>query len=143
MKISGIGSKGPATGARKTDKTDRKGEFKQALVESMDSMEEAHAVETPVGITAVDALLVIQQVDGSAERDARRRLVRHGELLLDGLEDLRHGLLMGEIPSARMAALAQSVRSRREACSDPRLAALLDEIELRVEVELAKLSRDF
>jgi len=49
---------------------------------------------------------------------------------------------MGEIPSARMAALAQSVRSRREACSDPRLAALLDEIELRVEVELAKLSRD-
>lgn len=142
MKISGIGSKGPATGARKAEKSDKKGEFKQALIESMDSMEDAHAVEAPAGITAVDALLIVQQVDSSTEREARRRLVRHGEVLLDGLEDLRHGLLMGEIPKARMTALAQSVRSRREACSDPRLAALLDEIELRVEVELAKLSRN-
>jgi hypothetical protein len=141
MKISGIGSKGATTGARKADKSEKKGAFKQALVESMDSMEDAHAVETPAGVTAIDALLIVQQVDGSTEREARRRMVRHGEALLDGLEDLRHGLLMGEIPKSRMTALAESVRNRREACSDPRLAALLDEIELRVEVELAKLSR--
>ena len=141
MKISGVGSKGATTGARKTEKSDRKGEFKAALIESMDAMEEMHAVEAPAGMTALDSLLMIQQVDGSVEREARRRLVRRGEELLDGLEDLRHGLLMGEIPKARMMALAQSVRSRRENCGDPRLGALLDEIELRVEVELAKLSR--
>ncbi|TAN78788.1 MAG: flagellar assembly protein FliX [Magnetospirillum sp.] len=142
MKISGVGSKGAATGARKTEKNDRKGEFKAALIESMDAMEQAHAVETPAGITAIDALLVVQQVDNSTERESRRRLVRRGEELLDGLEDLRHGLLMGEIPKDKMMVLAQSVRSRRENCGDPRLGALLDEIELRVEVELAKLSRN-
>jgi hypothetical protein len=32
------------------------------------------------------------------------------------------------------------VRSRRDAPSDPHLTELLNEIELRVEVELAKLS---
>ncbi len=142
MKISGVGSKGTTIGARKADKTEKKGEFRQALIESMDAMEEAHAVEAPGGITGVDALLVVQQVDGSVEREARRRLVKRGEQLLDGLEDLRHGLLMGEIPKERMVALAQSVRVRREHCADPRLGALLDEIELRVEVELAKLSRN-
>jgi len=140
MKISGVGAKGSATGARKTDKSQSKGEFRQALIDSMGSMEEAHAVETPVGISGVDALLMVQQVDNSVERDTRRRLVRRGEELLDGLEDLRHGLLMGDIPKEKMMALAQMVRSRRENCGDPRLGALLDEIELRVEVELAKLS---
>ncbi|CAA7620236.1 Flagellar assembly protein fliX [Candidatus Terasakiella magnetica] len=141
MKISGVGSTGTAGGARKAAKTDGKGAFKKALIDSMDSMEEAHAVETPVGISSVDALLVVQGMDNSTEREARRRLVRRGEELLDGLEDLRHGLLMGEIPKEKMVALSQMVRTRRESCGDPRLAAVLDEIELRVEVELAKLSR--
>jgi hypothetical protein len=141
MKISGVGSKGSVTGARKTEKSQGKGEFRRALIESMDSMEEAHAVETPAGVSSVDALLMVQQMDDATEREARRRLVKRGEQLLDGLEELRHGLLMGEIPKERMMSLAQSVRMRRENSSDPRLGALLDEIELRVEVELAKLSR--
>ena len=141
MKISRVGSKGAAGGTRKTEKSDRKGEFKAALIESMDAVEETYAVETPAGISGIDALIMVQQVDNSAERESRRRMVRRGEDLLDGLEDLRHGLLMGEIPKERMMALAQSVRLRRENCGDPRLGAVLDEIELRVEVELAKLSR--
>lgn len=142
MKISGVGPKGAATGARKTEKSQGKGEFRQALIESMDAMEEAHAVEAPVGLSGVDAILLVQQVDDATEREARRRLVKRGEQLLDGLEELRHGLLMGEIPKDKMMVLAQSVRTRRENCGDPRLGALLDEIELRVEVELAKLSRN-
>ncbi|SEH49050.1 flagellar assembly protein FliX [Magnetospirillum fulvum] len=141
MKISGVGSKGAASGPRRTDKNSKTGEFRRALVDSMDQAEEAHAVEAPVGIGGVDALLMVQQSDDTLEREARRRLLRRGEDLLDGLEALRHGLLMGEIPVEKMAALAQTIRVRRESSPDPRLAALLDEIELRVEVELAKLSR--
>jgi len=54
---------------------------------------------------------------------------------------VRHGLLMGTLPKEKLTELADMVRSRRESCQDPRLAALLDEIELRAEVEIAKLSR--
>ena len=51
------------------------------------------------------------------------------------------GLLMGTLPKEKLTELADMVRTRRESCQDPRLAALLDEIELRAEVEIAKLSR--
>jgi len=53
----------------------------------------------------------------------------------------RRALLAGSVPKDRLIQLAQMVRARRDTVSDPRLATILDEIELRAEVELAKLSR--
>lgn len=141
MKISGIGAGSAVAGApRRTDKTGKGDGFRRTLAESLEAGEEPVAVEAPVGLTAVDALLMVQQDGGATGREARRRLVRRGQDLIDGLEDLRHGLLLGEIPAARVAALAQTLRTRRESCDDPRLGTILDEIELRVAVELAKLS---
>lgn len=142
MKVSGVGSGAAAGGARRTDKSQgRKGEFKSALVQAMDAMEEVHAAEAPTSLGAVDALLMAQSVGDATDREQRRRLVRRGEEILDRLEDLRHGLLLGTVPKEKLVDLAHMVRSQREGCGDPRLAALLDEIELRAEVEIAKLSR--
>ncbi|HSV29969.1 MAG TPA: flagellar assembly protein FliX [Candidatus Omnitrophota bacterium] len=143
MKVSGVGSGSSASGAKRVDKSDgKKGEFKKALVEAMDTMEEVHAVETASGIGAVDALLVVQSVGDTTERESRRRLISRGEDILDRLEEIRHGLLLGVVPKEKLVQLAQMVRNKRENCADPRLGALLDEIELRAEVEIAKLSRD-
>lgn len=141
MKVSGVGPGGSLQGGRRVGKADGKGEFKKALVESMDSMEEAHALESPSPVGGVDALLAVQSMGDSTEREARRRLIRRGEDILDRLEEVRHGLLMGTIGKDQLGRLAESVRQRREASADPRLGAVLDEIELRAEVELAKLSR--
>ncbi|MEW5727183.1 MAG: flagellar assembly protein FliX [Pseudomonadota bacterium] len=142
MKVSGVGSGASVGGSKRVDKSDgRKGEFKKALVEAMDTMEEVHSVESASGVASVDAIFVAQAVGDSDEREARQRLIHRGEDILDKLEEIRHGLLLGVVPREKLEALAHSVRSRRENCPDPRLAALLDEIELRAEVELAKLSR--
>jgi hypothetical protein len=142
MKVSGVGTGAQVGGGKRVDKSDgKKGGFKKALVEAMDTMEEVHAVDTASGIGSVDAIFLAQSVGDDAEREARRRLIRHGEEMLDKLEELRHGLLLGIIPKEKLEQLAQSVRGRRETCADPRLGAILDEIELRAEVELAKLSR--
>lgn len=143
MKVSGVGSGAAASGgARRVGKADgKKSEFKQALVDAMGTMEDVHAAETPAAIGAVDALLLAQSVGDATDRDARQRHLRHAEDILDKLEELRHGLLLGTVPESKLVQLADMVRSRKEACSDPRLAALLDEIELRAEVEIAKLSR--
>ncbi|CAA7620810.1 Flagellar assembly regulator FliX, class II [Magnetospirillum sp. LM-5] len=142
MKVSGVGSGAPAGGARKTDKADgKKGEFKRVLVDAMGAGDETHAADGASSISVVEGALMIQDVGGATDREARQRLVRHGEELLDKLEEIRHGLLLGTVPVDKLEALASSVRSRREACPDPRLAALLDEIELRAEVEIAKLTR--
>ena len=53
---------------------------------------------------------------------------------------IRHALLSGGLPESRLNALSQVVQSRREEVDDPRLVEILDEIDLRAQVELAKLS---
>jgi len=56
-------------------------------------------------------------------------------------EEIRRGLLVGSIPKERLGELARMMREKRERGADPVISRLLDEIELRAEVELAKLSR--
>lgn len=143
MKVSGPGSSSAAgSGARRVGKTTgTPGAFKQTLAETLDGPGSTAAAEAPAQLSGIDALLLVQAVDDSTEREARKRLLRRGEDILDKLEEIRHGLLLGTLPKEKLTELVDMVRSRREACQDPRLAALLDEIELRAEVEIAKLSR--
>jgi hypothetical protein len=94
----------------------------------------------PVGpLVGLDALLILQQVEEPGER--RRRAVRQGERLLDGLAALHRGLLDGVIPEARLRELERGLAELEGTPEHPRLQAVLDEIAVRVEVELAKLER--
>jgi class II flagellar assembly regulator FliX len=85
------------------------------------------------------SLLVVQEVgDATAER---RRALARGFSLLDRLDELRLALLAGRVDRDALTGLAQSVRSARSGVDDPALTAVLDEIELRAAVELAKLGQ--
>ncbi len=88
-------------------------------------------------------ILAAQSVDpeGKPDHKERQRRAQRGTEILDRLEDIRRGLLMGAIPKDRLQELAQMMREKRERGADPMISRLLDEIELRAEVELAKLSR--
>ncbi len=86
----------------------------------------------------IQALLSIQEVPDATS--PAKRGVRRGEDLLDRLEELQQGLLLGTLPREKLESLAQMVKGRRDQTYDPRLAAVLDEIELRCRVELAKLA---
>lgn len=66
---------------------------------------------------------------------------RRGFDLLDRLDEIRMGLLMGTIPTDRLNNLLRLVRGSRDGAMDPKLNAILDDIELRAMVELAKLGR--
>jgi len=92
----------------------------------------------PVG--AVGALLAVQEVPDAL--DGRSRGLARGNDLLDRLDDLRHALLIGAIPRQSLLALRRLIAERRASGGDAGLSAILDEIELRAEVELAKLDRD-
>ena len=142
MKLTGIGGTSAAGPTAKTAKTAKSasGAFAENLASLDQATEEAAAVDTPTAVGGIATLLATQGIGGDMEREARRRLVQYGEDLLDKLEELRHGLLLGAIPKEKLIALAQMVRTRRDRLGDPHLSSLLDEIELRVEVELAKLS---
>jgi hypothetical protein len=98
------------------------------------------AVGGSVGLSGVSTILALQGAPDSTERRARQRAVQRADAMLDELEQIRLGLLLGQIPRARLEQLAQMVRARREQLDDPKLIAILDDIELRAAVELAKLS---
>ncbi len=88
-------------------------------------------------IASVDAVLALQSVGDF--RESRRRAVVRGHDLLDTLDKLKIDLIDGAVPRARLTRLMDVLKTRRDASGDPKLELLLDEIELRAEVELAKL----
>ena len=83
----------------------------------------------------VDALLALQEVSDDASGRAQQR----GEALLDRLDELRLAILAGRLRPDDLERLTRLVAEQRTAVDDPRLAGILDEIELRAAVELAKL----
>jgi len=54
------------------------------------------------------------------------------------LDELRMDLLDGSISKEKLMQLSRIVNVRRSQVTDPKLAALLDEVDLRAQVELAK-----
>ena len=57
------------------------------------------------------------------------------------LDEVRDGLLGGGVPRATLNRLAKAVSQRHDHFCDPKLQGVLDEIELRAHVELAKLEQ--
>jgi hypothetical protein len=94
-------------------------------------------VSGPGPIGALDSILMLQGLDDST--DGRSKGVAHGEQLLDMLDQVRDGLLAGGVPRSTLNRLANAVTRRHDAFNDPKLQTVLDEIELRAHVELAKL----
>ena len=145
MKVSGVGSGKQADRAKRSGTVAAgRSEFRDSLTQSAEGTEGAdvaRGIDSLSSIAGVDTLLALQSVGDVGEREARKRLIRRGEDILDKLEELRHGLLIGTMSPDKLEGLARTVRISREDCADPRLGAVLDEIELRAEVELAKLAR--
>jgi Class II flagellar assembly regulator len=96
----------------------------------------AAALSPASPLPAVDALLTLQAVPEVLE--GKRRALRRAGDMLDILDDIRLSLLEGRIPRGKLEGLLRTVQSRRDAVADPALSTLLDEIEIRAEVELAK-----
>jgi hypothetical protein len=91
-------------------------------------------------IGGIEALLILQGGEDPGQR--RRRSVQRGNDILDALDRLKIAILAGRIGAADLLRIRQLLAHRREATDDPRLDELLGHIELRAEVEMAKLARN-
>lgn len=101
---------------------------------------EADAKEGAEEAHGVNNFLFMQEV--SDEDVSRQKAVQQGKKTLQALEQLHRDLLLGRVPEATLRNLEATIDRQREQFTDPRLTELLDEIELRASVELAKLERD-
>lgn len=86
----------------------------------------------------LDAILALQAVGDFTE--SRRKAIKRGTRLLDLLEEMKADLLVGRLGPERLDAMVHQLTTLRERV-EPEIDAVIDDIELRVRVELAKLGR--
>jgi hypothetical protein len=101
------------------------------------STPDARAATAPKAAANIDALLAMQGVEEDPV-ERRKRSVQRGKGALDVLDDLKIGLLSGNFDASTVSRLRDAAAQLKSSSGDPGLDAVLSEIELRVEVELAK-----
>lgn len=139
MKIEGPDRSRNISDSKKADKASAAdGDFGAYLSAGVKKPQGTGATQS---IARVDALLAVQSVESPTERAARRRMQERGEGILKELDRLRHGLLTGVMTLGDVINVADVVASHREKVNDPKLVAILDEIDLRAQIELAKAKK--
>ena len=137
MKIQGPGqTKGPSkTGSKgKVDAGDSS--FGDMVSKESSSSPTTQSAQS---IAQVDALLAIQGAEDPTAGASKKRMRKRSVVILDELEKLRMAMLNGNLTVGHMIDIADVVSSHREKIMDPGLTSIMDEIDLRAQVELAKM----
>lgn len=136
MRITG---NNPVTGVQGRSSKKKTGASGGSFVPDTGADSPQTAATTSSGsIQGIDALLALQEVDDVTER--RSRATRRGHAMLDSLEELKADLLTGSVSEDRLHQLAKELEGKEDS-GDAAVNEVLEEIELRVRVELAKLGR--
>lgn len=88
--------------------------------------------------SGLEALLALQSVEDPLF--AKKKAIRRGNALLDTLETIKTDLLLGQVNEGRLNQLMTLIGQARSR-GLPELDGVLDDIELRARVELAKFGR--
>jgi hypothetical protein len=96
------------------------------------------ATQPTTAASGIDALLALQAVDDPLL--GRKKAIRRGTALLDTLEQIKADVLVGQVSEGRLNQLMVLIGQARER-NLPGLDGVLDDIELRARVELAKFGR--
>jgi hypothetical protein len=105
-------------------------------LEGATSAKSAAATGAALGIQSVDALLALQGVEEPGER--RRRFVRRGTSALDLLDSLKVEILEGRVGLDTLRRLEVILQGLAERSGETGLDDVLDQIGVRVAVEIAK-----
>ena len=140
MKISGPSGPSKAGDVKKSGKAGSAGgaSFGSMIGGADETEAPAHTSATGV-IAGIDALLAAQETDDPAHRAAKKRMRARGEDVLKQLDKIRLGMLTGTLSVGNLLDVADVVASHRERINDPQLSSLLDEIDLRAQIEIAKM----
>ena len=135
MKITGPGGIRPSQ-AKRGGKSGKSSDAKFTIPTAAGETSTA-SVSSAGPISSIEAVLALQGVPSPT--DERKAALDWGQDMLDKLDQVRHGLLLGTIPVAQLQTLRKNLEGRHNQVSDPKLVQILAEIEVRVAVELAKL----
>jgi hypothetical protein len=136
MKVTGSSGVGSAQGPRPARAGGGDG-FRIVAPAAAAGPGQASSVSNVSGIVGVEALLALQDVGTPTER--KRRAVGRAGRILDVLDEIKVAMLDGGLNGADLDRLRRAVREERAGTDDPKLEQVLEDIELRAAVEVAKL----
>lgn len=143
--INKIGFPKPVTPSRVETKKRLSGVSGSSFSSLLDGIDEAESVSTPESVTTAAPLtgagmfLGLQEIP--EEEIERKRAVKKGKSMIEALEQLRDSMLMGTLSPSTIRQLESVLAEKRATVTDPRLTSILDDIEVRAAVELAKLEQ--
>jgi hypothetical protein len=126
IRTGAIGSRGAAT---------RSGSGVAFQVNDGAQAQRAGSTSQAAQMQDIGSLLALQSVEDPLLK--KKKLVRRGTQLLDTLEEIKTDLLVGRVSEGRLNQLMALISQARDR-AEPGLDGLLDDIELRARVELAK-----
>jgi len=142
MKITGTGPTGSVSDAKKTKAKGGSGSSFSSHLAEVSEPGDTGGLSGSSPITAVDPIASIDATPDATDHKSATLMYRRGTDILDRLEDIQVQILSGKLSREKLLNLAQLLRSKRAQVDDPALIAIIDEIELRAEVEIAKYTRD-
>ena len=139
FKVEDINKSAELSGTKSTRKIGSGESFAQYL--NIGNNSEKQGVRSTEAVASADAIFATQMITDEEKRQIRDKVIKKAKNLLDKLDEIRDGLLVGEIAKDKLIEISRFVKQRDVESDDERLNEILSEIELRVEVELAKLTR--
>lgn len=137
MKIEGPNKTGSASKTKKSGGSSAVGGSFSDFIAS--APKESAPTTTTRSIAHVDSLLSVQGAEDPAQGASRKRMRQRATDILGELDKIKMGMLNGSLTVGHMVDIADVVASHRERITDPKLTAIMDEIDLRAQVELAKM----
>ena len=140
MRIDNTRSTNKSGATKKSSSTKKSdGTSFSSMLSDTSGASETDATQQAVPLSTINPLLMLQEVD---EREAgRKQALKKGGKVLQYLDEIRHSLLLGRLPLDVVSDLHKTIDDWRERTDDPKLNDILNEIELRAAIELAKIEK--
>jgi len=135
MKVSGTGATAATGVASRANRASGDG-FAPSASDAAHQTAATGATSSVSSLGSLDALLALQETLTPTER--RKRALRRAGGLLDALDQIKLSILEEGDPRHALDRLQSLARNLRDQTDDAGLEEVLNEVDLRAEVELAK-----
>lgn len=127
------------SGTSKTAKSKTGGKDSAGFDALVKQATESGDIKNAAAVKSVPAMPVA--IDAFEEKTPEDQAREQAGVLLDHLDRLRMGIIADGVSEKSLHRIAATVAKQRSAALDPALKSILDEIELRARVELAKFEK--
>lgn len=140
MKVNATQRTSQVKGSKKTGAAAKSaGGFVVGGVDAAAAAAPAMASSKTDNVASVGALLALQ---GDMDpRESGKRMMARAHKILDVLDELKIAVLAGKAADTNIAQLERVLKHAREDVDDKGLASLLEQVEIRAQVEKAKLEQ--